>query len=127
MSSLGNSGKIICVDSITLGNYCRIGFESQIIDTNSHQMTSIVTGEIFPISGKISLGNYNFIGNRVSVMPHAITSDFCTIASNSLCNKNYTSLGENVLIGGIPCKLLQIGVRRDWENETQLFNNMLKF
>jgi hypothetical protein len=43
----------------------------------------------------------------------------CIIASNSLINKDYTTLGENILIGGIPAKLLKENISRDWEGERE--------
>jgi hypothetical protein len=52
-------------------------------------------------------------------MSNTITPDFCTIASNSLTNKNYTSLGRNTLIGGLPAKLIKENISRDWEGERE--------
>jgi serine acetyltransferase len=47
------------------------------------------------------------------------TADNTVIASNSLCNKDYTGLGNNVLIGGIPSKLIKNNFKRDWEIEKE--------
>ena len=66
------------------------------------------TNERFPINGLIKLGNYNYIGSDVSIKQYTITPDFCTIASYSLCNKDYSMQGKNILIGGIPAKLLKL-------------------
>lgn len=126
MSSLGTNGKIICYNEIIFGNYCRIGFDSQVIDTNAHQMIDIFTNEKFPITLPILLGNYNYFSNRVSILQSTITPDYCTTASNSLCNKDYTSLGENILIGGIPAKLLKTSISRDWEGEREMLNLWMK-
>lgn len=122
MSSLGSKGKIICYNEIIFGDYCRIGFESQVIDTNAHQMINSTTNEKFPITSPITLGNYNYFSNRVSILQSAVTPDYCTTASNSLCNKDYTSLGENILIGGIPAKLLKTNISRDWEGEKEMLD-----
>ena len=54
-------------------------------------------------------------------MQKTITSNFCIIASNSLTNKDYTLLGKNILIGGIPAKLLKNNISREWEGERELF------
>jgi len=116
-SSIGSRGKIICIESITFGDYTRIGSESQVIDTNFHEMINTDTHEIFNLTAPIVLGNYNFISNRVTILSKTRTPNFCTIASNSLCNKDYSVLGENVLIGGIPAKLLKKNVTRNWKAE----------
>lgn len=127
MSSLASNGKLICVEKIVLGDYARLGSESQIIDTNFHQMFDTETREKFKITAPIFIGSHNYIGNRVSIMQNTSTPNYCTIASNSLCNKNYTSLGENVLIGGIPAKLIRTNISRDWEGENENLEQLLTF
>ncbi len=122
MSSLGSNGKLICMEKVVLGNYCRIGAESQIMDTNLHQMIDTVTGERFPMTAPIYLGGYNYIGNRVSIMSKTKTLDYCTVASNSLCNSDYSKIGTNILIGGIPAKLIRENISRDWEGERELLD-----
>lgn len=119
MSSIGTKGKIICTNEIVFGDFCRIGFDSQIIDTNAHQMIDTKTNEKFPMTSPILLGKYNYFSSRVSIMQNTITPDYCTTASNSLCNKDYTNLGENILIGGIPAKLLKNNISRDWDGEKE--------
>ena len=125
MSSLASSGKIICTNKIVMGDYARIGSESQLIDTNFHQMINTQTGERFPMNGTISLGSYNYVGNRVSIMQGTKTGDYCTIASNTLCNKDYSTLGKNILIGGMPAKLLRENISRDWQGEKALLEKWL--
>lgn len=117
MASLGNNGKIICYDKITFGKFARIGFESQIMDSTFHQMIDTGSGEKLPMTAPVSIGNYNYFGHRISVMPNTVTPDYCTVASNSVCNNEYTSNGENSLIGGIPAKLLKTNISRDWAGE----------
>lgn len=119
MSSIARLGKIICVNKITLGDYARLGSESQIIDTNFHLMYNTETNESFPMTAPITIGSFNFISNRVTILQNTKTPDFCTIASNTLCNKDYTSFGKNILIGGIPAKLLKENISRDWEGERE--------
>lgn len=125
MASLGSNGKIICIERIVLGNYARLGSESQIIDTNFHQMFDTITKERFKMTGTIIIGNYNYIGSRVSIMQKTITPNYCTIASNSLCNKDYVELGENILIAGFPAKLIKSNISRDWEGEREMLEKSL--
>lgn len=117
LSSLGSCGKLICMNHVALGTYARIGFESQIMDTNFHKMFDTVTGKEFSKTAPIIIGNYNYIGNRVSIMQNTITPDYCTVASNSLCNKDYSNFEKNTLIGGIPAKLIKSNISRDWAGE----------
>ena len=126
MSSLGNKGKIICTDYVKLGNYTRIGFESQVMDNTFHQLIDVKTNELLPIKAPIFLNNYNYFGNRITILQNTKTPEYCTIASNSLCNTDYTYLGNNILIGGIPAKLLKENITRDWETEKNLLDQWLK-
>ena len=128
LSSMASNGKIICKEKIILEECARIGSEAQLIDTNFHTMFNTETGERFLMNAPIKLGKYNFVSNRVTIMQGTITPNNCTIASNTLCNKDYTTLGENILIGGIPAKLLKENVSRDWEGEKErLEKNLILF
>lgn len=120
MSCLGSEVKLICMESITLGEWTGIGYQSQVIDTNSHPMINTETQEKYPITAAIVLGSHNAVSNRVSFMPGTKTPDFCVIASNTLCNKDYSNFGKNILIGGIPAKLIKENYSRDWENEKEI-------
>lgn len=125
LASMASNGKIICKEKIVLGNYARIGSEAQLIDTNFHQMMNTLTGEKYPMTAPIELGDYNFVSNRVTIMQKTKTPNYCTIASNTLCNKDYTKFGENILIGGIPAKLLKENISRDWEGEQERLEDNL--
>ncbi|MDI9258257.1 MULTISPECIES: acyltransferase [Flavobacterium] len=126
MSSLGYSGKIICYEKIVMGDFARVGFESQLIDTNAHQMINTLTREKYPMTVPIHIGNYNYISNRVTILSNTITPDYCTIASNSLCLKDYTTFGQNILIGGVPAQLLRENISRDWSDEMAQLERWLK-
>ncbi|MBX2827490.1 MAG: transferase [Flavobacteriaceae bacterium] len=126
MASLASNGKLICYQSIILGTYARIGSQGQLIDTNFHQMIDTETDERYPKTGTIELGDYNFVSNRVTIMQKTKTPNNCTIASNTLCNKDYSEMGENILIGGIPAKLLKDNISRDWEGEKEQIEKSLK-
>jgi acetyltransferase-like isoleucine patch superfamily enzyme len=82
-------------------------------------MMNSKTGEKYPLSAPIELGNYNAVSNRVSIMSNTKTPDNCVIASNSLCNKDYTNLGSEILLGGVPAKLIRRDFVRDWESEKE--------
>ena len=125
MASLGSNGKIICIENIVLGTYARLGSECQIIDTNFHQMINTITKEKHAQTAPIQLGDYNYIGNRVSIMSKTITPNYCTVASNSLCNNNYRDWGHNILIGGMPAKLIKTNISRDWEGEKESLEKIL--
>jgi acetyltransferase-like isoleucine patch superfamily enzyme len=126
MASVGSEGKIICTRQISLGDFARIGSESRLVDTNSHQMIDLKTDENFKITETIEMGSHNYIASCVSIMPGTKTPNYCTVAIHSLLNKDYTALGENILIGGIPAKLLREHTTRDWASEANLHEQLKK-
>lgn len=117
---LGSDVKLICTQKIYIGDWSRVGFESQLIDSNLHPMMNSQTGEHYPMQASIIIKSHNSISNRVSIMMGTTTPDYCVIASNSVCNKDYTDLGNNILLGGIPAKILKNNYTRDWEREKPL-------
>lgn len=125
MSGMASDGKLICTNHITFKTYARVGSECQVIDTDFHQMIDTVTKEKFEMSKPIIIGAYNYVSRWSSIMKNTITPNYCTIASNTLCNKDYTSFGENILIGGIPAKLLKQNISRDWESENDMMERNL--
>jgi acetyltransferase-like isoleucine patch superfamily enzyme len=119
MFAFGSRGKLLCYDKIVFGEYVRVGFESQVIDSNFHPLLDLKTGKTRPLTSPIQIGSYNWVGNRTSIMPKTITPDYCIMASNSLCNKDYSALGNTILIGGIPAKLIAENISRDWDGEKE--------
>ncbi len=124
MVGVASGSKIICTNKVVLGDYARVGSECQIIDTDFHFMINTITGEQQAISKPIIMGSYNYVGRWSSIMKNTITPDYCTIASNTLCNKDYREYGKNILLGGIPAKLLKKNISRDWEREEQMLLNL---
>jgi len=124
-SGMGRSGKIICTQHVSIGDNARFSFECQVMDSNFHQMIDTASGEKSSMSLPVTIGSYNFFGNRVSVMPGCVTPDYCTVASNSVCGKDYSALGEKILIGGVPAKLVRENVSRDWDGEPEHLENWI--
>lgn len=126
MSSLGTNAKIIAVESVILGNFARFGSECQIMDTNFHRMIDTITKEPYKLTKPVMIGNFNYIGTRVLIMPGTQTPNYCTITSNSMCNKNLSKLEENIMLAGIPAKLVKNNISRDWEKERDTLENYLR-
>jgi len=125
-SCLGSQTTLICRERITIGDYVRIAYETQLLDSVFHQLIDLKTNTKKPKTAPITLGNYNWIGNRTTIMKGTITPDYMTVGSNSLCNKDYSALGNHVLIGGIPAKLLKTHITRDWEGEQHILDSLVR-
>ena len=113
---ISNRTKIICYDSIFIGNDSRIAWECQIIDTTFHYMRNISDNSVTELTSPISIGAHNWIGNRVNIMKGAVLPNYTIVAAGSLCNKKY-DLPEKTLIAGTPAKLIKSGIYRCLDEE----------
>lgn len=121
-------GKAIFEDGVLFGPRCRIrihnkgyfghnirvAHETQIFDTNFHFIEKVDIPGYYPISKPISIGNFSWVGNRCTVGPGTILPDYTIVASNSLVNKDFSSLNPYSVIGGMPAKFIREGWIRVW-------------
>ena len=119
--NIGDSVKMICYSNISIGAKTGLTWESQITDFNFHFIEDINRKEIFNLFKPIKIGEYCWIGNRTTIMPGTKLPNRTIVASNSLLNKNYISIGIEPysIIGGIPAKLLKKGVKRIYSTDNE--------
>lgn len=116
---LGSNIRIMCFDNISIGDTCRISWDCQLIDTSFHYTEDLSNEVINSLTKPISIGNNIWIGNRTTISKGAILPDFTIVASNSLVNKNFSNIGENCLIAGLPAKLKLQNIRRVYDSKKQ--------
>ncbi len=125
INSFASRTELICFKSISIGNWVQFGNECLITDTNFHELKDLVTNTKLPMNKEIIIGSYNFIGARSTIKGNAVTPNNCLVGTNSLLNKDYCSLGENIILGGIPAKFIKENIVRDWESEKKSLENYL--
>lgn len=57
----------------------------------------------FDCFGKVTIGDYVYLGNRVMVMPGVTIGDHVLVAAGSVVTK---SIPSNVVVGGNPARIL---------------------
>ena len=112
---IGACSRIICEKAITFGNEIGISWEGQVFDTNFHYMKDMCTGTIVAKTAPVHIGSYNWLGNRVNIMKGTSTPDNVIVASNSLLNKDYTSVPAYSILAGSPAKVVKGGIKRLFE------------
>lgn len=119
--------RIVCHELIDIGAWARIAWESQIYDTNFHYIIDKSTGDICKKNKPIQIGNNVWVGNRTTVTGGAVIPDFCIVASNSVCTKNYSEIPPDSIIGGVPAKLIKTGYRRvfSYEEEAKISRELI--
>ena len=119
-SYLGSRTIIVASKKIILGKWFRLGYDSQILDSNFHFILNLEDNKVLQSNGEIIIGDYCWVGNRSSIMKATKTPKNSIIGSNSILNKDYTLIiPENSIIGGAPAKLIQI-------NRARVFDPMIE-
>lgn len=117
---IGADLKIMCFDHIKLGDNVRIPWNIQIIDTSFHYLENTdPTKDIKKLTAPIIIGDRVWIGNNTTISKGTVLPDDTIVASNSLVNKDFSSLNPYSFIAGSPAKFKAEGIRRVWDNAQQ--------
>lgn len=109
-----------------LGDYFRVAHETQIFDSNFHFLEKVDEPGFYPCSRPIIIGNYCWIGNRSTISPGTVLPDYTTVTSNSVVNKDFSSLPSYPTIGGLPAKFIREGWTRVWDTDReQIYHKQL--
>lgn len=111
---IGAKNLVLCEQSICFGERTISSWNCQFMDTNTHSIINLDSGDVLPRSHPIKIGRHCWIGNNVLVNKGTVLPDDTIVASYSLCNKDYGNMAsENSIIGGIPAKKLAGNRRRN--------------
>lgn len=102
--------KIICYDSVSLGENTLIGWSSIISDSDFHEMES--PGGTTTITAPIEIGNNNWFAMQCLVLKGAKTVNDSVFAARALVNKDYTDNPPRTLYAGSPAKPCKSGYCR---------------
>lgn len=87
-SSLVENVNVMIRKGCKIGNYARIAFDSQIMDSDFHYMLDMETNEIKDCTQPIIIGICNWIGNRSTIKKGTITPVYMIVGANSLLSNN---------------------------------------
>lgn len=111
--------RIRSYNKIVIGDHVRITHETQMFDTNFHYVVDVEHPEFRRMSKPIIIGDYVWIGNRSTVNGGGVIPSHTIVASNSLANKDMSTINPYTIIGGIPCKVLAEGKTRVWDDQLE--------
>lgn len=112
-SIIGAKNLVFCKKNITFRENSLFSWDCQIMDTDTHALKDVVTGEIKDMSCGIDIGDNSWIGNHVIINKGTRIPSGTIVSSYSLCNKDYAKIiANNSLIGGVPAKLLKRNIER---------------
>lgn len=116
--SIGNNFKIAdfcnigCFTNVIIGDQCRISHRCQILDSNYHYVANFNKKIIPRYSHPIILGKGCWICNSSTITGGVILPNFTIVGSNSLVNKDFSTISENSIIAGIPAKFVSSNFRK---------------
>ena len=110
---LGARNLIYCEHSISVGDNFLTSWDCQIMDSDTHKVVDIAKGVYKPICQDVNAGVNVWLGNGVVVNKGTKLPSHTIVASRSLCNKDYTSYGENCVLAGQPAKV--VATNKKWE------------
>ena len=115
---VGSDTKIICRESITIGNNVEITWDNQVYDTSFHYIRN-QQGDVKSLTSPIVINDNVWIGNRSTIAKGTILPSYSIVASNSMTNKDFSECGECCLFAGVPAVCKIKGVKRVFGSEEE--------
>lgn len=98
----GDSSKVV------IGRHCAIGRYVHIT-SKSHDLTQPTTDELHSTirqkEADVIIGNYVWIGDKVTILPGVRIGDYSVVAAHAVVTK---SVNNFEIVGGIPAKVIRI-------------------
>lgn len=116
---VGENAIIMAAESIIIGKYCTISFDSIICDSDFHYMININDRTIRRRMRPIVIGDYNWIANNVTIKKGVKTPDHITVAGSfAVLSKDYTKeVNSFSILAGNPAVVIACGFSRVWKDE----------
>lgn len=115
---IGSNSKILCFDKIIIGNNVRITWECQFIDTTFHYVKQLENNKIPSLTKPVVISDNCWIGNRTTISKGAYLPCYSIVASNSVVNKDFQSVGECNLFAGLPA-IPKMRCKRIYDNDRE--------
>lgn len=101
---LNNNTSLCAVQSIRIGNLCRIGDFVAIMDADFHEINPATRDRSVGTVKPVNIGNNVWIGSRVMVLKGASIGDNSVIAAMSVVT---TAIPANCVAAGVPAKVIR--------------------
>ncbi len=101
---LNNNTSLCAVQSIRIGNLCRIGDFVAILDADFHEINPATRNRSVGTIKPVSIGNNVWIGSRVMILKGASIGDNSVIAAMSVVT---SAIPANCVAAGVPAKVIR--------------------
>lgn len=102
--AISGTTSIICKDKISIGKDVQFSYKGIIMDSDAHKIWD-ASGKLCKNHDIIEIGDKVWVAPNVTILKGSKIGNNSIIASNSLVNRKFEE--SNVVIGGIPAKILR--------------------
>lgn len=119
---IGALSKLVCSQSISIGNDVRISWCCQIFDTDFHFLSNIEKNKIYPRRKPIIIEDNVFVGNSCTIGKNTYIPQGSVVSCCSKVSGNYKDEGTNLLFVGNPAKVVAHGfkISNSWFPEIEI-------
>lgn len=115
--AIGGGGKLLCNNNITIGDYVQFAFDCVCYDTDYHFIS--VDDKVTNCKDSVIIGDRTWIGNNCTIGKGSVLPSSSILAARSMTNKNYCTMGEGVLLAGLPARCVKTGCYRIHNKEVE--------
>jgi tetrahydrodipicolinate N-acetyltransferase len=101
-SYINDCSTVTCFEHIKIGSGCSISWNTNILDTNAHELA--VQGIPRPRSQRITIGHHVWIGTGATVLPGVTIGDGAVVAAGSVVTSEVPS---GALVAGNPARIIR--------------------
>lgn len=105
---LNRSASIDCTQEITIGDYCAISDNVQILDSDFHPITC--NGKTSTMSKPVHIGNHVWIGRSAIILKGVTIGDGAIVGAGSVVTRDVPA---RCLVAGNPARVIKENV--EWE------------
>jgi acetyltransferase-like isoleucine patch superfamily enzyme len=105
---INDCSTVTCFEEVSIGSGCSISWNTNILDTNIHELT--VGGRPRPRTAPVTIGDHVWIGTGATILPGVTIGSGAVIGAGSVVTKDVPS---NVVVGGNPARILRDDV--EWQ------------
>ncbi len=102
---INNNFNIVSIEHIRIEDYCTIGINFSVIDSDFHHIDPMKRNAINPPSKSIKIGKNVFIGNNVTILKGVIIGDNVVIGNGSLVSSD---IPANTIAAGNPARVIKM-------------------
>lgn len=100
-----------CSESISIGRFFSCSWDVSIDDSDHHQLFDLDNNCVKQTTKPISIGDFVWLCQKVTLLKGVVLPDWTTVSSNSLVNRKYLTPPSAVL-AGVPAKDTGKKIRR---------------